>query len=205
MPYGPATPNRQGIKANGALSLLNNAIIASGRMLSYNEITGQTVQNLTDSLPLATLPTSRFLEISAGVSANFAAIGNWSKNPLILSGSFTQSQMTNAGVTKAPNSKLDTKVDFINAGLYWTFWERASLLGGWQSIITNSDGLFTNDVSTFTQQHWAAGIEFRVAEGGVLTGSFGKTSLSTTDSTLGTSMGNKLDQWQTDLYLTVKF
>jgi hypothetical protein len=194
MPLGPATPNRSGIKANASTELLDKAVLASASFYSVSEI---------DGLPLdsaAVMPQSAFLEVGGGVSCDVASFGRWWRYPLILSGGYKWTSVENSGITSRAGSEFGMDVQFINAGLYWTFVKHASLLGGLQLLTTRGDGMADNVEKTVAQLHWAAGLEYKVTAGGTVTGSFGSTSVSHENES-----AKDFSQWQTELFLTVNF
>jgi len=204
MPFGPATPNRIGAKAGLSADFLDKAIHVSGafKYLSEQEPLSARLDNTTT---LYELPKTAFLEAGGGLSVNVAALGKWWPHPLILSGGYTLSRASNDGITQFAGSPWETTVHFINGGLYWTFWRKASLLGGLQYVTTGIDGILDNVVRDLAQLHWAAGLEYKVSDGGTLTGSFGFTDVTHTDETNPNASTADFRQWQTDLYLTVRF
>ena len=59
-------------------------------------------------------------------------------------------------------------------------------------------------VETITQSHWAVGLEYKVADGGVLIGRFGQIGAEfTTEPEVVLDQDFKI--WQTELFLTVDF
>ena len=205
MPYGPATPNRIGIRSKLAAYFLDNAIQTSALFKYLNEVEGLSAQLDPTSSAFSAMPKSTFMEAGGGLSINFASFGDWWPYPLILSGGYKFSNASNDGVASYPGSPWETAVHFINTGLYWTFWKRASLLGGLQYLKTLYDGLYSNDIFDVAQLHWAAGLEYKVSDGGTLTGSFGFNDVTHSDEANANASIMDFRQWQTDLYLTVNF
>lgn len=151
------------------------------------------------------MPKSNFFEVGGGLSIDFASFGEWWPYPFILSGGYKLSNGSNDGVVQYPGSPWEITANFINAGLYWTFWKRASLLGGFQYLKTSIDDLSDNYVWDVTELHWAAGLEYKVSDGGTLTGCFGFNDITHSDEADANASIMDFRQWQTDLYLTVNF
>lgn len=201
MPYGPATPNRMGIRSKLAADFLDKAIHMSVSAKFLNEVEG--LPNPQDTS--LEMPKSKFLEAGGGISIDFASFGEWWPYPFILSGGYKLSNGSNDGVSSIPGSPWEITNNFINAGLYWTFWKRASLLGGFQYLKTSIDDFSDNYVWDVTELHWAAGLEYKVSDGGTLTGCFGFNDVTHSDEADANASIMNFRQWQTDLYLTVNF
>jgi hypothetical protein len=205
MPLGPATPNRTGVTAGLSADFLDKAILVSGAVKYLTEIDGLYRIVDTTNNAQGTMPASNFLEIGGGASVDAAALGRFWPHPLIISGSYKLSQAANDGVAGYVNSPWTIDVSFINAGLYWTFIKKMSLLGGWQYLVTDGDGLYDNVKHTLTQLHYSVGLEYAVSEGARVTGSFGAIEVSRgNDANVDVSAGN-FRQYQTELFLTVGF
>ncbi len=205
MPYGPATPNRIGLRSKVAASFIDNAIHTSALFKYLNEVEGLSAQLDMTSSAVSAMPKSAFIEAGGGLSVNFASFGEWWPYPLILSGGYKFSNASNDGVASYTGSPWETTAHFINTGLYWTFWKRASLLGGLQYLKTTYDGLYDNYKYDIAELHWAAGLEYKVSDGGTLTGSFGFNDVTHSDEADANASIMDFRQWQTDLYLTVNF
>ena len=201
MPYGPATPNRMGIRSRLAADFLEKAIHVSVSAKYLNEVEG--LSNPQDTS--LEMPKSKFYEAGGGISIDFASFGEWWPYPFILSGGYKLSNGSNDGVSLIPGSPWEITNNFINAGLYWTFWKRASLLGGFQYLKTGIDDFSDNYVWDVTELHWAAGLEYKVSDGGTLTGCFGFNDITHSDEADANASIMDFRQWQTDLYLTVNF
>ncbi|MBD3391812.1 MAG: hypothetical protein GF418_07110 [Chitinivibrionales bacterium] len=217
MPFGPATPNRAGMRGSLGVSLFEKGIRATASGMSVEEITGMTVfagRIQADTLAMDTvaqiMPKTSFLELGAGLSVDLAAFIRPLQGPLRLSGGYTHAAADNAGLEGYPLSPYAVTSGFLNAGLYWNFWKRASALLGYQRIETDSDTYLTSATITTVQNHWAVGLEYKVTEGGVVTGSFGKVDVDFADDDASTTgdadpSSSNFDQWQTELFLTVEF
>jgi hypothetical protein len=205
MPFGPATANRSGVKADVSGDFLERAVMASVSAKYLSEIDGQRVVLDSSAGVSAILPATSFLEAGGGLSVDIAAIGHWWKYPLLLSGGYTMSTATNDGVTGYAASPWDISVGFANAGLYWTVLKRTSLLGGFQYLKTTGDGVHDNVKHSVTQIHYSLGLEFKVSAGGTITGSVGNITV-THGNDAGTDESSKdFQQWQSELFLTATF
>lgn len=210
MPYGPATPNRKGIQGELSGDFIEKAIVFSITAKYLNEINGWVGQpDLTDSTLFERFPEAKFYEMCGGLSLDIAKLGDWWPYPFIFSGSYRQSNASSEEVTGYPTSAFVLNVDLINAGLYWTFWKRASLLGGFQYLKNTYNNIYSIYPWDVKEIHWVVGLEYKVAEGGTITGSFGFNDVTYSDEAdevLGTDASqSNFRQWQTDLFLTVNF
>lgn len=118
------------------------------------------------------------------------------------------SKATNEGLDSRPVTESEINVNWINAGLYWNFWffNRLSVLGGLQRIIMDDDEYNTGDIYTFIQNQWAAGLEYRVKEGGFVTATIGQINgARECDNTAVDLSDTDFRQLQVDLFLTVAF
>jgi hypothetical protein len=207
MPLGPATPNRAGVKAECTGDFLQKAIRFSATLKSLQELRG--ISGLPDSsndTGFMRWPEAAIFEAGGGLSVDFARLGNWWPYPLVVSGGYTRTELSRDGIPLFNVSSFSTDVDFINGGIYWTFWKRASVLGGLQVARVAVNGVYSDFENILTQVHWAAGLEYKVSEGGALTGSFGFTDVSNeTDDPALAAKKTDFRQWQADLYLTVRF
>ncbi len=211
MYYGDATPNRMGIRTELSGEFFNKMIVASALFNMMSTPNSMTPVDATD--PDDYLPTKQdFLQMGGGASVDISKIGNWWAYPFVLSGSAKYSKIDNQTTSKLPNDQ--TEVTFINAGLYWKFWKKTALIGGVQTI-TGVTKVGTLDVdmpvfsSTVKEYQWAGGLEYKVTDGGTLTGTIGKVGRSyetNTDATSETkSNWNDFSSMQFDLFLTVAF
>lgn len=208
MPQGPATPNRIGPRGSAGVDLFDGGVSVSGKGMVVNEING-TENVETGAGDTVDLPVTKFLEAGGGACVDFAAFIKALPHPLKLSVGYTMSQASNAGESGKATSSFGTKVGFLNAGLTWKFWKRASLLAGLQRIARTYEPLALIDDNTVDeiQMQWAAGLLYEVSEGGALTGTFGMTDVSRTGADINGAKAPNGDfsQWQIDLFLTVTF
>lgn len=202
MPNGPATANRMGGNVDLGIDLLNKAVLVKGDFAIYN-----TPEGDLDSTSL-TLNKQLFMEYGGGASIDIAKLGDWWQYPFIFSGSVKGSMKTNDAVSINKKGWQDVTNMFINSGLYFTFWKRASLLAGFQVLNSNVNVAGINNIE-FKQKHWGVGLEWKVSENGTLTASYGQIYLEKTidndaNPKVVSSFAN--DKYnQTDLYLTVNF
>jgi hypothetical protein len=205
MPFGPATPNRSGVKAGVSADFLEKAILVSGSAKFLNELDGQFAVVDTETRAQGIMPQSTFLEAGGGASVDLAALGRFWRYPLIISGGYTLSRVSNDGAAGYAQSPWTIDVGFVNAGLYWTFLKKASLLGGYQLLVTDGDGIYDNVKHTLTQLHWSCGLEYKLSDGARLTGSFGGIEVSHKNDAAIDVSAMDFRQYQTDLFLTVTF
>jgi len=195
LPLGEATPNRSGILANLDLDFANKAILLGGKLNILSEITNI---NFADSI----LPDMQsFMEFGGGASFDIAKFGNWWAYPFILSGSYSLTSVDNYQGTL----DMTNNVSFVNAGLYWKFWKRMALMGGYQIVESTAKEKFE---MTTNQSQWAAGLEYTVAEGGVLNATIGQVMVdySATDAAANeNAIKGNFKSLRLDLNLTVKF
>jgi hypothetical protein len=205
MPYGPATPNRAGISANLKGTALNNGIEVSALFSSLKE--KDQVILKADS----TVPKKEFSQVGAGVKVDLSKFIPVLKYPLEVSGSFVQSGMIRAADTAF--TKYEIQSSILNTGLYYKFWKKTALLGGYQ-VITNKYTGAENTKDTTTEkwklENWAVGLEWKVSEGADLVASYGQILIGKPDSIVvnGTdSQVIKREVYQTlvSLSLLVKF
>lgn len=215
MPFGPATANRMGVEGDASLGFMDNGIRTGVSFMSMNEIEeGDSI--FVDSSSAAGIaapftyqpPTTSFFEIGFGASIDIASFIDAIDSPIRFSGGFKMSKATNEGLDSRPVTASEVNVNWINAGLYWNFWffNRLSVLWGLQRIIMDDDEYNTGDIYTFIQNQWAAGLEYRVKEGGFITATIGQINgARECDNAAITLSDTDFRQLQIDLFLTVTF
>lgn len=225
MPFGPATPNRSGFRGSLDLSLLEGGLDVRGSLLMVDEKesssivhpvsvaydSGETMSSGTAAPADTTVmenteisvPATSFLQAGGGVSVDLSALITALPHPLVLSGGYRLSRAINDGNIDYDVTASTTEVGFLNAGLAWTFWKRATLLAGYQRIDMSADGTVDDIVTRQVQTHWAVGARYRVGEGGTLTGALGKVAVAWPENP---PAGHRdFSQWQPELRLTVSF
>ncbi len=192
MPFGPATANRDGFTLDLSMGAWDDKIQAAALFSSLKEIDGFRVDSA------ATLPATAFAQVGGGLKFEIGSMLGFTY-PLTLSGSLVRSSAKNDGI--AGDSVLvpvTLESDFLNAGLRYKFWKRASQLGGYQQIKTRN----TRPVKLEeTQQNMSAGLEYKIAEGAYVTGSAGLITYDPADG----SAHKKFSQEQYDVFLSVRF
>lgn len=213
MPFGPATPNRMGIEGDASLSLFDKGVHLGISLLSMNEredgntvtIFPDTINGLADTVTYEP-PLTSFFEIGFGASIDLASFIDAMEKPLRFSGGYKMSKAANEGDGINALTEGEINSDFINAGFYWNFWKRASVLSGFQRIVTSFDACDETDIETFFQNQWAVGLEYKVKEGGVVRGTVGKVFGSWESDNDAIDLSSRdFDQLQFDLFLTVTF
>lgn len=209
MPFGPATPNRVGLSADGKISLFNNGIELKGLMSVLSEKTAQEFDSIT-------FAKTEYSQFGGGAKVDFSRMIEAIEYPLELSGSMVMSKASNA----TEKESFEITSNFANLGLHYQFWKRMSLLGGFQLInnkalydIEELDGdelkIKKMEVSQKMKQ-WSAGLEWKVSDGASVIGTIGKIIVDTDDINewglegAAPSVGD-YDQFLMNLFLRVKF
>jgi len=211
LPFGEATPNRRGFVGGLKLDFIDKAILLGGDLKILSEPYYDTTflgdfedfeENKGEKMK-----RKKFTEFAGGASFNVAKFGNWWAYPFILSGSFKKTSVSNyLGL-----SGYDKDISFINGGLYWKFWKRAGLMGGYQLVSSKSEVSVSDEIYKMTsnQSQWAAGFEYTVAEGGVLNATIGQVivnnSINGDQKMKDDESKNNYKALRLDLNLTVKF
>lgn len=193
MPLGKGTANRAGIDVGFGGEFLNKAILFDSKFMMIN-----TPQN-GDTLSQNYGKKFDYLQYGGGTSFDIAQFGNWWQFPFVISGSYSHTNKKTKSIFDGDDLKLENNVDFINASLYWKFWKRAALMGGFQSIIheAREDGALA---AKLTEMNIAGGLEYKVTDGGTLTGTVGNISSKHKDAEYA-----DFSTMQFDLFLTVVF
>lgn len=178
MPFGPATPNRQGITADLCGSALKGGIEVKGLVFILSEKDLDTVIRASDSARFE-VPATGFSQMGGGLKVDVSKfIPDILPYTTELSGSIVLSSAINDGLsdTALHKPKWDIAASVINAGLYWKFFKRAALLGGVQMIGLSA----TKDTVTCEQAqlHWSAGLEWKVSEGAEVVASYGQIAVA---------------------------
>jgi hypothetical protein len=213
MPFGPATPNRQGITANLCGSALKGGVEAKALVSMLSEKDPDSVKRLSDSA-MFELPATKFTQMGGGLKVDVSKLmPGVLPYPLELSGSMVLSSATNDGLAdtslKKPNWEITES--FLNVGLYWKFFKRAALIGGVQML--SSDITRGTASSKPAQTHWAGGLEWKVSQGAEVVASYGQIAVKNDDKfpALLRSMGyaastvKDFTQQLVDVSLRVKF
>jgi hypothetical protein len=177
MPFGPATPNRQGISADVSGSFLKNAIDAKAVISVLNEKDLDSAMRRTDSVMLE-IPATKFSQMGGGIKVDVSKfLPDFLRYPLEISGSMVLTSAINDGLPDSaaftPNWKITSS--FLNAGLYWKFFKRAALLGGIQLI--NNTATFDTAKCDQSQMHWSGGVEWKVSPGAEVVVSYGQIGI----------------------------
>jgi hypothetical protein len=163
---------------------------------------------LSEVTPEATgMPKTSFMQIGGGLSIDIAT---WAKvlNCLKLSGGYTLEGSDNKGRPEIDIGRVTYSSGFLNLGLYYNFWQRFSLLGGYQQIVGNTEvGGDPGYTFKLTQTHWAAGLEYKVNEAQKVVARFGQLGASPDDSRLTDELNkaNSFKATQVEAYIVVNF
>ncbi len=197
LPAGQATANRMGPKGDLKLSLFEGGVDLSGSFASLTE-----VETAADGIP-----KTSFMKAGGGVSVD---LGTWAKvlNTCRLSFGYALESAENEGAVAIDISKLSFKSGFLNAGLYYNFWQRFSLLGGFQQIVSTRDVVGMDTFKkTVTQLHWAVGLEYKVNEDQKVIGRFGEIGADFESNRIGeeTIADYNFRAKQVEVFLAVNF
>jgi len=159
LPFGAATPNRVGPKGDLSLKLFDGGIDAAVSFAILDEAVASSLS----------LVKTSFTKFGAGMSIDIAT---WAKVLNCMKFSFGYSlegsENKGSGEIYAP---VKFSSGFLNAGFYYNFWKRFSLLAGFQQIVSTKEEEFSR---TITQSHWAAGLEYKVSEAQSVIGRVGQ-------------------------------
>jgi len=189
MPFGPATANRVGPQAKLILSGLDDNLQVQVNWSALENVEGEPAN------ALSTYPVTKYAELGLGGKVEVAGLAGW-EHPLTVSGFYGQTSADNAGIDSVfIHHKAATTQ--MHAGLYWNFWKRAALMGGWMQFVTDYErGAATAKV---TQSRMAGGLEYKISEGAYVDATIGKVSVERDDAY------GDFDQLQTSLDMRVAF
>lgn len=194
-PLGPATPNRTGPKGEVELSLFNGGVKASVDVAMLNEVEADTT--------VSTEKTS-FTKLGGGLCVDIAT---WVKslNKCKLSFGYSLEGAKNSKVMSGVDengspvySNMATNNTFMNLGLYYNFWKRFSLLGGYQQIINKNE--IVGYTTTITQVNIAGGLEYKITDGRKVIAKIGQVGVDFADTPEYNFRAN-----QVEFYLVVNF
>lgn len=195
MPFGQATPNRVGTQSDLTVDLLDGKLEAQAAYAALENKTGPVIDTARS------LPVTKFTQSGGGLKIDAGRLIGLSR-PFTLAGSFMRSTGDNAGIaadTLRPAIKVTS--DFANAGGMWNFWQRFSVLGGWQQITTTIDRGTRETVRV--QTHIGGGLDYKVAAGAHLL--FSLRDIKVDEPTPLVGKDRDFSQLQTDLFMTVHF
>ncbi len=203
---GKATPNRKGLDIQAGIELLDKAIILDADVKLMNTAENFYKKDAKGSVDTTKVYTVDYKQFVGGASLDVAQFGDWWSYPLVLSGSLSHSET----FEKNAETKFGTKSfnEFGNASLYWKFWKRAALMGGAQVMLTRSTEVADQNTekAKALETNIGGGLEYTVAEGGVLSftaGNVAWSNLYKVDEVIDKS--RNFSTMQYDLLLTVKF
>jgi hypothetical protein len=173
-PYGPATPNRDGINSSLTLSAMERKLEAKVLFAALKE------PEAVDFDSLSAEPAD-YARLGGGLTARVNEFFGWSER-IELSGSWVEDSRkrpayTSKGVSVAAN---EFKSAMLNAGAYLGVWKRVALLAGYQQIKSNPVVSETRTATSLafnegdlTQSQWAAGLELKLTHGAYVTAEYG--------------------------------
>lgn len=195
MPFGQATPNRAGIQSDLTVGFLDGKIEVQGAYAALENVTGPKLDTVK------ALPATKFTQTGGGLKIDAGGLIGLTL-PFTVAGSFMRSTADNGGIAAdSLHPAVKVTSDFVNAGGVWNFWQRFSVLGGWQQISTTIDRGVKE--TKRVQTHVAGGLDYKVAAGAHLLLSVGQIKVDEPVLVAGTD--RDFSQLQTDLFLTVHF
>jgi hypothetical protein len=200
MPFGPATPNRIGLRTDATLSFWMDRIEIQAVYAALENVEGVRIDTAK------TWSKTKFSQAGGGLKLEIGSMIGLSL-PLTLSGSFIRSGAENAGAndTAAAYAPIEVTNDFINVGAQYSFWKRFALLAGYQQISTTIKR--SREDRKKVQTHVAGGLDYKVAAGAHLLFSVGQIDVDnpTPTGTNPLTRDTDFSQLQTDLFLSVHF
>ncbi len=170
-PAGLATANRAGVVANVKVDFLDEAGEAKIIVEKLEDAEGAKYEayNLTDGsyMMLEGTAKAKYSIVGGGAKVDVMKLTGKSK-PLVVSLSYIMKTLTRDAETVTfidgqafTASNANTEIAYTNLGLYYAFWNRFALMGGFQvSDIKNKvNNLNWKETAT------AAGIEYKLASG----------------------------------------
>ena len=198
MPFGPATPNRVGLRSDATLSFWKDRIEVQAVFAALENVEGVRIDTAR------TWTKTKFSQAGGGLKLEVGSMIGLSL-PLTLSGSFIRSGAENAGAndTAAAFAPIEVTSDFVNVGAQYSFWKRFALLAGYQQISTTTMRSRVERKKIQTQM--AGGLDYKVAKGAHLLFSLGKIDVDNPPGTNPLALNTDFSQLQTDLFLSVHF
>lgn len=181
-PFGPATPNRDGLDVNLTFSLLGGKLEATALYAGLKELVGQQVDSTTIAEP------ATYGRVGGGMSVQAGKLLGLSKR-VTLSGSLVRDFRKQAGYSLRDTAygATDFQTAMINAGAYAGIWKGLALIAGYQQIASNpllgyslAGTSAVPRVGDMLQGHWSAGLEIRLGHGAYVTGEYGRIDLKET-------------------------
>ena len=198
MPFGPATPNRVGLRSDATLSFWMDRIEVQAIYAALENLEGVRIDTAR------TWSKTKFSQAGGGLKLEIGSMIGLSL-PLTLSGSFIRSGAENAGAndTAAAFAPIEVTSDFVNVGAQYSFWKRFAVLAGYQQIATTTtrSRLELKRIQT----HVAGGLDYKVAAGAHLLFSVGQIDVDNPPGTNPLALNTDFSQLQTDLFLSVHF
>jgi hypothetical protein len=158
MPFGPATPNRQGVCADFSAQSIDTAVRFAGML--------KLLAERSPEIYSGSATPAQFYQAGIGAQCNGAAYWKTLHYPLVLSLSQSRSS------AHVPESGFAITSDFTNAACSFQFWKKTALLGGFQFI----RNYFQNNIINLRQRqmHWSLGLSWQLAQGADVVGEIGR-------------------------------
>ncbi|MDG5814082.1 hypothetical protein QA601_03260 [Chitinispirillales bacterium ANBcel5] len=195
LPYGLATPDRQGIKGSFGVSLLDRALQLKSNFHSLKSISRESIE-IEEGVVLE-FPEVEFIDFQIGGSFDVSSVTNLDRH-FIIGATFNHSEAKQPGAHGLEGTSWTNNL--VGLDLNWNFFQRFSLLGGMMFLVSDYDYI-TGEDATETQSILSGGLRYEVTEGGSLTALFTSTNkeLKVGDDKSDASF------IQPELFLTVSF
>jgi hypothetical protein len=167
LPFGLATPNRQGATAR-LLAHWQGAVHLAVEAALLDQVEGDLI-GTTRAAPAA------ITQVGAGARVEVGTLLG-RELPLDLSASFTRGERKRAA-TAADLAAPDVASDLVMAGLHWRFFAKWGVLAGWQRAVSKlPNGLVASRTALagdqwnldITQSHWRAALEYALTQSAYL-------------------------------------
>ncbi|MDB5105258.1 MAG: hypothetical protein JWP91_2947 [Fibrobacteres bacterium] len=174
-PFGPATPNRQGVDASLKASALEGMVEATVLFAALKELEGFKTDpaTATEAATLgrmgggAKVEAGKLLGLKNRITASAGYVADSRKNPAY-------------NVKDTSFAEWTFKSAMLSAGVYAGIWKGLAVLAGYQQIKSNpfsgvSGSATAKSVNEadLKQSIWSLGLEYRIAPGAYVTGEYG--------------------------------
>lgn len=179
LPFGPATPNREGIDASLKAKAMEGKLEASVLFASLKEPDGYAVDATT------TVAGQTFGRIGGGVKAQVGSFLGLDRRITVIAGWMEDNAKRPAfAYQDSAYAEVTVKSGLASAGVYANVWRGLSLSAGYQQIKSNpykgydvAGETKTAKQADLTQGNWAIGAEYRIAAGVYANAEYGQLSL----------------------------
>jgi hypothetical protein len=190
-PFGPATPNRQGVDASLSARAWDGKLEASALFASLEEPDPASPDAATMG------PAQSFGRLGGGLKAQVGRLLGLGRR-ITVSAGYVADRARKPAYSFQDTAYAAAEVEsaLSSAGLYASVWKGLALSAGYQRIRSNpyrgytvaaTTNTKTPDQADLTQGNWAVGLEYRIAAGVYVTAEYGAMSLEEAESGTGFS------------------